>query len=533
MFRNNNLFKKAQEALKARNGGVAVGSVLGLDDDYPLVSAELTFPITVKMSVKIVKILNVDTSSNTFFCDFILTCKWEDQSFRPVVEGLVLKESVDMTRHFIPEYDITNLVSLTDGTVIDPVFDFYRRKDSNVVRVIMKQRFRGTFFEHFELAQFPFDCQSLSVNFRARQDTSKVVFRLASKTKYPSVFSGSRFKMAEWDYLSPKGTPFVKCEDASRSKGAAKPHSFFSFNQPVSRKMGYYLANVVPLYFVIVAFGWLGFANAPEDNANRFNALIALLLTSTAFKYVYKETLPRVHYLTRLDYYMYLQLSFLLAQGVLHALASLALEFDYLTVSDIRYKELQALIIMATVWILGHFVLVNWAKGHRGLLDLEADELLHHLDELERQDQRAEKRRKRGLFQWCWWKKTRNRARSASGSGENSSLNQVTDTERSRNDSARFCDEYGLDDYELGALFELGDAEDWDYDTDSQLSLIERQGGGGGGSGGATPTAPTTPKSKDSGKAAGGGGWFGGGGGTGVDVEIAEKKKEKKSDSAI
>ena len=63
MFRNNDLFKKAQEALKARNGGAAIASTE--PSDYPLAQAELNFPITVKMSVKIVKILNVDTSSNT------------------------------------------------------------------------------------------------------------------------------------------------------------------------------------------------------------------------------------------------------------------------------------------------------------------------------------------------------------------------------------------------------------------------------------------------------------------------------------
>lgn len=93
------------------------------------------------------KILNVNTSDNTFFCNFILTCKWEDQSFWPVVEGSVDRSHIDMTRHFVPEYDITNLVALSDGLVKEPQFDFYRRKDSNTVRVIMKQ-VRGVSFEY-------------------------------------------------------------------------------------------------------------------------------------------------------------------------------------------------------------------------------------------------------------------------------------------------------------------------------------------------------------------------------------------------
>ena len=125
------------------------------------------------------QILNVDTSANTFFCDFIMTCKWEDQTFRPVVEGSVERSKIDMKRHFVPEYDITNLVALR-GEMGEPQFDFYRRKDSNTVRVIMKQHFAGTFFEHFELAWFPFDCQSLSVKVRARQDVSVVTFKLVS-----------------------------------------------------------------------------------------------------------------------------------------------------------------------------------------------------------------------------------------------------------------------------------------------------------------------------------------------------------------
>ena len=91
------------------------------------------------MSVKIVKILSVNTSDNTFFCNFIITCKWEDQSFWPVVEGSVDRSAIDMKQHFVPEYDITNLVALSDGLVKEPQFDYYRRKDSNTVRVIMKQ----------------------------------------------------------------------------------------------------------------------------------------------------------------------------------------------------------------------------------------------------------------------------------------------------------------------------------------------------------------------------------------------------------
>ena len=141
----------------------------------------------------------------------------------------------------------------------------------------------------FACRSFPFDLQSLSVKVRARQDINTVQFCLASQTKYPSVFSGTRFTLPEWDYLCPPGTPYVKVENVGVTTGNKQPHSMFIFNQPVSRKIGYYLCNVVPLYFLIAAFGLVAFGNDTVDLANRLNALIALLLTSTAFKYIYKE----------------------------------------------------------------------------------------------------------------------------------------------------------------------------------------------------------------------------------------------------
>ena len=81
------------------------------------------------------------------------------------------------------------------------------------------------------------------------------------------------------------------------------PRSVFVVQMPVRRKPGYYLANVVPTYFAIVCFGWFGFGNDTSDSANRLNYLAALLLAVIALKFTWKEKLPRVHYLTYLDWY--------------------------------------------------------------------------------------------------------------------------------------------------------------------------------------------------------------------------------------
>eukprot|EP00520_Triparma_pacifica_P010178 CAMPEP_0118631876 /NCGR_PEP_ID=MMETSP0785-20121206/139_1 /TAXON_ID=91992 /ORGANISM="Bolidomonas pacifica, Strain CCMP 1866" /LENGTH=436 /DNA_ID=CAMNT_0006522597 /DNA_START=1302 /DNA_END=2609 /DNA_ORIENTATION=+ len=436
MNTSTSLFKRIHARVRA---GAESGAA-----DYPLDIAELELPVKVKVSVKIVKILNIDTSANTFLCDYILTCKWEDNSFLAVVDGTVQKSDVQMSRHFVPEYDVANLVEVNQST--NPEFEYYRRKDSNTCRVAMKQRITGVFYEHFELASFPFDLQSLSVKVRARQDINTVQFTLASQTKYPSVFSGTRFTLPEWDYLCPPGTPFVKTENVGVTTGNKQPHSMFIFNQPVSRKIGYYICNVVPLYFLIVSFGLVAFGNDPSDLANRLNALIALLLTSTAFKYIYKESLPRVHYLTRLDYYMYWEHLFIVVQGFFHAWAKIALEAGWRSLEEIRDFEIICCAGMAALWVFLHLVLVNWAKGHRALLDLDADTLEETLKAIEDKDRENERRRKRGLFALCW-------------KGKKKSSGGVTDSGRTFSTSSVI--DNVIEDYELGALFEMEDYGDF------------------------------------------------------------------------
>ena len=55
-----------------------------------------------------------------------------------------------------------------------------------------------------------------------------------------------------------------------------------------------------------MVYGWLAFGNlSEEDNQDQLNFLASLLLTMVSFKFTYRETLPKVHYLTLMDWYVY------------------------------------------------------------------------------------------------------------------------------------------------------------------------------------------------------------------------------------
>ena len=76
--------------------------------------------------------------------------------------------------------------------------------------------------------------------------------------------------------------------------GLGRSHSVFVARMPVKRKTGYYLTNIIPIYFIIVVYGWLAFGNlSEEDNQDQLNFLASLLLTMVSFKFTYRETLPQ------------------------------------------------------------------------------------------------------------------------------------------------------------------------------------------------------------------------------------------------
>ena len=279
-------------------------------DDYPL-KVDLALPRTakvwdvggasaaktctralpVRVSARITQILNVGRPMNTFRCAFDLTLEWEDRTFAPVLENAVPFARVDWARHWRPRWSLANLASEMH---LEPLSAscFALRHDPNTLqpRVRLTQRVSGTFFEPFSLRRFPFDVQSLTVAVACDESQSKVVFVDAMESTLDTGPFSPR--LAEWLLLRrdtgslDQRTPFTKVltqQDGSRPF----PFSVFVARMPVKRKTGYYLSNIVPIYFIIVAFGWLAFGNA-LDVGNSLNFLASLLLTMVSFKFTYR-----------------------------------------------------------------------------------------------------------------------------------------------------------------------------------------------------------------------------------------------------
>jgi hypothetical protein len=89
--------------------------------------------------------------------------------------------------------------------------------------------------------------------------------------------------------------------------------------------------------------GWASFALDLDDLINRMEIILTLLLTSTAFKFVYAEKIPKVDYVTILDMYMNINLLMLLLQAVLHVCVYCLLKYEHFTERAMQMVEIVSL----------------------------------------------------------------------------------------------------------------------------------------------------------------------------------------------
>lgn len=105
----------------------------------------VNFPIEVKIGLKFISIGDINQTQQTFFCDFVLIAEWNHPDL-----------------HWSPHLSIKNSYNA------EILFDTKNeRVEGNKTLVRRTKRFRGDFYEHLELEEFPFDLQELTIVVRS------------------------------------------------------------------------------------------------------------------------------------------------------------------------------------------------------------------------------------------------------------------------------------------------------------------------------------------------------------------------------
>ncbi len=78
----------------------------------------------------------------------------------------------------------------------------------------------------------------------------------------------------------------------------------FSFSLKAERRVEYFIVKIILPLILIVAMSWIVFWIDPKESAIQISVAIRTMLTLIAYRFAVGAELPKVSYLTRLDFFI-------------------------------------------------------------------------------------------------------------------------------------------------------------------------------------------------------------------------------------
>jgi hypothetical protein len=208
---------------------------------------------------------------------------------------------------FMPKVEFDNAKEYSQIEADSDLRKYPRIETSHESTMKWTMRFVGTFRTTFDLTMFPFDSQQLAIKMRFRRQG-----KIARVRAVPSAFRETKLAVEDVEKTDMLVLPHLEMRG-----GEYGPTTHFSVRVFVQRAWRRYLWNIVCINFALAVMGWCVLIfTPPTQTAVRHDAILNLLLTSVAFKFAVNDDLPKLPFLTALDWYVLLNFFFLFLHAV-------------------------------------------------------------------------------------------------------------------------------------------------------------------------------------------------------------------------
>jgi hypothetical protein len=267
-------------------------------------------PTPVEVAVYLVDLFEIDSARQTFNADVVIVARWNDPRLagrwphsRSVETGSIWRPRLQVVNQRKVERSMDREVEvLPDGTVL------YR------------QRLSGDFSARLDLREFPLDRQRFAVQVVATGYTPEEV-----DLKPVGAASGraTEFSVSDWHIGD------VELTDADLElPGGSRILPGVALGFEGSRALRYYVVQLMLPLVAIALMAWAVFWIDPSVVGTRMSVVVTTMLTLIAYRFMINSLVPKLAYLTRLDY-------FLLGATVLIVVALLAVSAgSYLVAHD-------------------------------------------------------------------------------------------------------------------------------------------------------------------------------------------------------
>ena len=169
-----------------------------------------------------------------------------------------------------------------------------------------RQRYVGTISEPLRLSQFPRDTHEFSIQFISTAYESYELTFLpdtyvgpdAGAEQIVGAAMNERLSLPDWRILKFAGeTHPLEISDAIQSPG-------FVFTFTAERYFNYYLWQMIWPQILIVMMSWAAFWIDPSMAGTQISLSISSMLTLIAHRFLLASQLPKLPYMTRMDYFV-------------------------------------------------------------------------------------------------------------------------------------------------------------------------------------------------------------------------------------
>jgi hypothetical protein len=242
-------------------------------------------PTIVQTAIFLVDVREIDGSRQTFSADVFLRLRWKDPRLASSDGLRVLQANTAWN----PNLQIVNrvLVQSTLPEVLEV------DKDGNV---IYRQRFIGQFSCSLDLRAFPFDRQVFPVVFVAIGfSPADVKFVKDDETAMSPKLSITDWNVASW---KAEEHPYQVALSGRSLAG-------YRFEFHASRYFYFFLVQIIIPMTLILGMSWIVFWLDPNQPGPRISISITSMLTIVAYRLLLGNFIPRLSFLTRMDYFVF------------------------------------------------------------------------------------------------------------------------------------------------------------------------------------------------------------------------------------
>ena len=248
-------------------------------------------PTEVGFFIFVLDIDKIDGAAQSFTANVFIRMVWKDK--RLAHDGSV--KTVPLTEVWTPNVLLANRGGIVQKSLPEVV---NIASDGTVAYI---QRYTGPLSQPLKLSEFPFDQHHFTIQFVAPGSSPEdIQFVPATAMGHPEIVGGSMHKelsLPDWkviEYVA-EGRPYNPTGDIEVAG--------FIFEFIAKRYSAYYIWQVIiPLIFIVM-MSWGAFYIDPTNAGAQIGVATSSMLTLIAYRFMLGNLLPRLPYMTRLDYF--------------------------------------------------------------------------------------------------------------------------------------------------------------------------------------------------------------------------------------